>query len=429
MDPGDLKKNELINEIKARGFTKLPEEVSELRFVLRKLIRDGATVVPQPIADLDEERQKIGDSIKCLEEDILKYPGRNSKLTERRLRSRLCHIRNRLERLDKTVGSANPQDKVKIEEIFRELSDKSTILEAKLETTVSNLISSMSFSFEPLKVIRPDMDANSSSDDAEEINPIGNSTLCSEVRRKRFPPVYLWGCTFNGDASPNVVLDFLERIEELRIARGCSKSDLFLAAIDVFVGPALTWFRSIRRNVSDWDGLVSALKAEFLPPYYDDTIWQEIRERKQSKREKVGVYIAAMINKFGRLTVIPDEAMQIRYIKNNLQQHFRSALLLQNIQTTSELISTCRLIEIDSTPSTSSVSLLSTSESANRKGPPERLVSSERNRFQRKCWNCGEVGHPFFVCKAPIKRQFCFKCGHRDTIQSECPVCNPNSKN
>ena len=82
-------------------------------------------------------------------------------------------------------------------------------------------------------------------------------------------PVHKWNVTFDGKSQHDSVNGFLQRIEELRVARNTSKAELFRSAVDLFDGKALLWYRSIKPSVSSWDQLIQALKRDFLPPDYD----------------------------------------------------------------------------------------------------------------------------------------------------------------
>jgi hypothetical protein len=53
-------------------------------------------------------------------------------------------------------------------------------------------------------------------------------------------PVHKWGIHFNDHTD---LIIFLEQVDDLIIA-------LNVSAVDLFEGPALTWFRSIRDNVT-----------------------------------------------------------------------------------------------------------------------------------------------------------------------------------
>jgi hypothetical protein len=61
-------------------------------------------------------------------------------------------------------------------------------------------------------------------------------------------PIHTWGVSFNGEENGMTVNQFLERVEELSVARNATNRDLFNAAIDLFSGKALIWYRSVRER-------------------------------------------------------------------------------------------------------------------------------------------------------------------------------------
>lgn len=114
-------------------------------------------------------------------------------------------------------------------------------------------------------------------------------------RRTNYLPVYKWEIHYDGKSD---LIPFLERIEELRVARGASSEALFQSAIDLFKGDALSWFRSARNSVSSWDELVGLLRRDFLAPDYDDVIWEEIRNRRHRKGETFREHLRCRNGKF-----------------------------------------------------------------------------------------------------------------------------------
>ncbi|KAJ8936197.1 hypothetical protein NQ318_008494 [Aromia moschata] len=80
--------------------------------------------------------------------------------------------------------------------------------------------------------------------------------------------------TFNDSSTSNLFYTyqsklshrFLERVEELRMARHVSKETLFESGIDLFSGRAYQFYVAYRNQVSTWDELVALLKEEFLSP-------------------------------------------------------------------------------------------------------------------------------------------------------------------
>jgi hypothetical protein len=54
--------------------------------------------------------------------------------------------------------------------------------------------------------------------------------------------------------------------------------------------------------LSDWDEVVQLLKQEFLPPDFDELLWDEIKGRLQGKSESITIYVAVMETLFARLS-------------------------------------------------------------------------------------------------------------------------------
>ncbi|KAH0822302.1 hypothetical protein GEV33_000489 [Tenebrio molitor] len=105
--------------------------------------------------------------------------------------------------------------------------------------------------------------------------PLCNSTLkTSAVLRHaaaKSVPVYKWGVSYDGRSD---LVAFLEKVNDLTVARSVTEDELFRSAYDLFTEPALTWYRSVRDTVGSWNQLVTLLKTNFLPSDYDVTIWE-----------------------------------------------------------------------------------------------------------------------------------------------------------
>lgn len=104
--------------------------------------------------------------------------------------------------------------------------------------------------------------------------PVGNNATAV--------PVYKWGLTSDGTTS---VKAFLERVNELAISRGVSEDQLFYSGFDLFQGAALSWYRANRDSFLSWSDLVEALKRDFLPLFYDESLLEQIKVRFQGRQE------------------------------------------------------------------------------------------------------------------------------------------------
>lgn len=61
----------------------------------------------------------------------------------------------------------------------------------------------------------------------------------------------------------SIVTNFLERIEDLRVALGVRKERLHSIAIELFKKEALIWYRT--QNFSSWDDLTISIRETCLP--------------------------------------------------------------------------------------------------------------------------------------------------------------------
>jgi hypothetical protein len=219
------------------------------------------------------------------------------------------------------------------------------------------------------------------------------------------------------------VNSFLERVEEYRVARGVSTHELLVSAVDLLEGPALIWYRSVRSTVHSWEEFVRLIRLEYLPFDYEHELWSEIRHRVQGAEESVGAYFACMINLFNRLPVQPSEAERLNILRRNLLPYFIHGIGLIDIETVSQLMATCKKLEVTK-------SLATASRAANPKAsllePDLADDTSVRPKPVRKsvaavsCWNCQHTGHVFAQCSEPRRRTFCFRCGKPDVTKNSC---------
>lgn len=243
-----------------------------------------------------------------------------------------------------------------------------------------------------------------------------------------------WDCRFSGDGTGQSINAFLENISAIRRARNTSRRDLFRQAIDLFEGPALSWYKSIRRDVDSWDEIVNLLREEFEPEDYEDRLWEEIRNRTQGREEKVGAFIVTMKNYFARLPNLPSEKKMLKQIQKNLTPFFQERLALESVKTIEQLRKLCKQIE-------------SCRERVNNYRPPPRdnpecmerdlaynhpkdVKKSSHNEnkiVNAKCWNCQTYGHRFKSCQEAQKK-FCHRCGQSGKPTKECNKCNPGNE-
>lgn len=273
--------------------------------------------------------------------------------------------------------------------------------------------------------------------------PVATDRLGS--RRTRYSPVHKWGLSFSGDTTVSVT-SFLERVQELQLARDVSHEELFDSASDLFTGKALVWYRGVRPSMTCWQDVESLLKETFLPSNYNDDLLTEIKERTQGAHENVSLYIATMQGLFNKLCPVPTVPEQLRIIRKNLLPYFMNHLALRDIETIPELNKLCRKLAECKTqvgkfkPPPTKLGLLEpemaclTVGSGNQprvqfsRPPVKYRPNSPPNRNvnpTRRCWNCSDVGHLAPACPNP-RTVYCFGCGRQGVMRQNCPRCSEN---
>lgn len=436
MDCDRLNKDELTYELKIRGFTDV-SNVQEMRSRLRYLLRmeqSGQTLTyPKSTLKCDEEFKIITDKIKEIRALIveLKSPSRKSG-PYKKIETKLGHI---LKRTDRTISGKEDEDKTRVSllsEIFE--------LGSQLETRIENLereSASLSMLDASLKdVDLGESDSNSVDDDGAAANMSTSiRKSVSSTSTVKSVPVVKWNVSFTGDVKQVSVSAFLERIEELCIARHVSKDDLFDSAVDLFKGQALVWFRANRKDFKDWDSLAKAMKIQFQPYDYDERLYDEIKRRTQGQDEPIGIYLAVMTNLFNRMSISIPEQTQLRILLKNISPFYQINLGLVEINNIDELKNLCAKIErkkhtIDNfaAPSRKKCDLepdlayvTSVQESSNN-------AIATTSGTSMKCWNCNQLGHRSAQCNQS-KRKHCYRCGEPNVTVKSCGKCNSNPGN
>lgn len=250
-------------------------------------------------------------------------------------------------------------------------------------------------------------------------------------------PVYKWGLQFDGQSQS--VGAFLQRVEEIRRARGVSHDELFDSAVDLFSGSALVWYRSTIGRINTWTSLCRELKIVFQTPDHDIRLQQEIFSRVQGDSEPIDLFIAAMEGLYGRLATIVPEDVRLTQIFHNLNPQLQDRLALFDVTSIEQLRLFGRKAEAGRFRSTvprgsmRSVGALEPDlalayEPSRRRTNQIASVQTPlpKKEIRAVCWNCSEVGHRHNTCQKP-KKKFCFGCGTPDVIKSNCPKCTKRS--
>lgn len=411
-DPKFLLDSEVDYELRIRNSKTVRDVENRKRILKRALITFpcGDLTLIDPLYAFNDEQLQINATLANIQDIVTNLPElRETEESFIRLKSRLCHVFFRIGRIKLEPNNLDATSTFKNESMatYFLLEDE---LYSKIKFT--NVLNAVN---------------------------VGNQF--QQVARHNSVPVYKWNISFDG--TPNKLYSFLERVEELAVARNISKAELFNSASDLFIGKAHTWLRANQLNFNNWDELISAIKTELLPSEYDDQLWNEIKKRTQGKNESISIYISVMETLFKRLTVYPEEQKRIKIIREGLLPDFQILLALTDIFTIEELkIKGRRIEEINWSknnyvppprkseliePNLAYVeSATSSVASFDNQRPCQRKVNTILSASKHiTCFNCKEKNHTFRNCTLP-KNKFCFKCGESNCTIKTCKKCSKN---
>lgn len=258
-------------------------------------------------------------------------------------------------------------------------------------------------------------------------------------------PVASWNLVFSGNASGKSLNDFLSQVQMYARADGVSNVELLRAAVYLFAGPALTWYRAYGPRFNSWEHLVQTLRQEFLPYDYDYGLLREIEQRKQGKGESFAMFLANMEMMYRGLqhTIVPEQQM-IDTIMRNLLPYYAEKLVMCDIGSIRDLSLYCRRIEnfqFRMNKQSENTGSLLEPQFAFRGKPmqrnlinaiesnPEPFANVPRQTIGLGCFNCQGIDHDHKNCPSPKLRIFCYNCGEVGQLATFCFKCNPNSGN
>lgn len=427
-----LSKDELTYELTVLGVTTLTD-VNEMRKALRrlrKLQKSASFVFPDYPYTYDEDREALEAKVKEIESLVSTFSDSSKSTEYKKVITKLTHATSRLNRCKPTTDEQRRQ----VSQMLVSLTSLGSSLRSKAKQFVmaSTLNASIvGTASSPIKSTGAVVESSDESSD-DEAKP-GDSDKSSFVPMSvsNYVPLTKWNLHFSGENSVMTVNAFLERVEELMVARHVTKEQVFRSALDLFSGKALVWYRANRKKLSDWDELIVALREEFQHPDYDEMLFDEIRRRTQGTHESIGMYVSIMSNLFSRLAIKIPESNRVRIMSKNLAPFYQGQLGLADARTVDELVALGKKLE------------QRRSYVENYVPPPRRnqslepdlayvdsasvsTVSTERSSSV-KCWNCEQNGHMAINCRQP-RRKHCYKCGQPNVTTRTCNRCSLNSR-
>lgn len=260
-------------ELKFRGFSPLDNEtVAVLRGKLRELLdkeRDG--VVFQPISNfnLENEVELVEAKVAEILEWVNGFEKGDRNVHPSKIKTALYHYTRRISvHLPQLIEPIKTKGKV-LYKGLQEITDKfkGIVMESRSQFVNVPLL--------------PERNETAPS--------VGEDHSLSRERTQsvfKIVPFYKWNINFSASRDENGNR-FIERVEELAVARGVDQNSLAQGAVDFFSAEALTRYRLVKCSVGNWADLKIALRTKFLPRDYEESLWEEIRSRKQRTDERV----------------------------------------------------------------------------------------------------------------------------------------------
>jgi hypothetical protein len=211
IDPENLSDDQISYEMRIRSLQ--PNESRESRIkILKRAFQKNIPVTTNATFDFESEKELVEKTLQDITTAIVELD--TSQITVvRDIETQLAYVTKRILPFPLTIGN-----RVEAEKLVRTAHATCLELEADFVDKVEGT---------PLNQ-----------------TPLKTSAVPSHAA------VYKWGVSYDGRS---VLVAFLEKVKDLTVARGVTEDELFRSAYDFFTEPALTWYRSVRDNVSSWN--------------------------------------------------------------------------------------------------------------------------------------------------------------------------------
>lgn len=407
MNVHHLLRDELEYELKMRGVDATTMKVTDMRASLRSLTKLERANRSMAYADcpFDATTELPAISAKYTELSVL-LDEAGTDLTGRvghRGVSRVLHLLDRVDLIPLTSDEDATLPKQRGEWLAKVSALLTRFQRFRTSDREVNLSSTIADASAPAS--DDDTEDGSEDDEPAAVSRSGGPASGSRV------PLYKWNVRFSGEPNTLSVMNFLERVEELRLARGYSEAELHRGSLDLFEGKALLWYRSAIRQCRTWRELAVRLKTHYLPPDYRNRLFQELLSRTQGPNEPFVEYfscIQALIVRYGGMS----KAVQLDIVRRNLAPFY--LMQLPAVDTLDELETECLKLETKkfladhyrAPPRRSDASVepelacLSAGLSAVNVSPirPEDDERAPRPVDDRRCYHCGLKGHLIRDC-------------------------------
>lgn len=428
-----LGKDELEYELKVRGISVGTCEIMRHNLAMAiRLEKSGDSFkYPKYPFTFTEDYAAVVSKLDETETWLKNFEPQPSESALKKLETRLAHIMNRLDNMEVKETEEQENKSVLVARALALMASLASFKEDREKGLGSVPLS--------VGVLATDTQASFDEDLAR---AMGSSVLEERERSPRnvdtaaIKPIHpsKWGLTFSGDKKSLSINAFLEKVEELRVARNVSEAVLLDSGIDLFTGRAYQFYLTCRKEVKSWEGLVQMFREEYQPPDYNEKLFEEIKRRTQGPEESIGIYLALMAGYFKRLTCPISEEVKLKILLRNIAPFYQRQLCLVEVTSISHLRDLCRKIEAKreavenfSAPPTRRAHVLepdlayvgvegvSNEEVMRMDVPPTTSAGVV-------CFRCNQPGHRAIGCA--MRKKICFKCKAEGYTVRTCPKCS-----
>lgn len=426
-----LSKDELEYELSLYGVSG-EATVESMRRSLRQLRRlyTGTNYeLPAYPFSFEQDSTALQAKIKTLTDAVEKFSDVRTSSDYLKLSSSIACAFGRVQRskpLTEADSKLRQQFSVQLVDLLSRLSHQAKFARKSMVRAQSTLLD--------ITMVTPpgnEDEASSSSSDES----VAGATSVPTAHHPKPVPVSSWGLKFSGNPKDMSVNAFIERVNELKVARNSNDRLLFASAIDLFTGNAAIWYRANKDTYNNWSDLMVGLRSEFLLPEYDEHLFEEIKHRTQGPNESIGIYVSVMKNLFGRLCTSVPESTRLKILVRNLAPFYQTQLGLVEITSIAQLLQYGKQLEARRAsveayvpPPTRGKSLEPDLACVSASSGSDRGTTVEAGPSNSiKCWNCGRNGHRSAQCSQQ-RRRHCFGCGRPNVTRFSCPSCSGNGR-
>lgn len=249
-------------------------------------------------------------------------------------------------------------------------------------------------------------------------------------------PISQWRISFSGERDGLHLYDFLSQIALFQRSEKVTDTEMMYSIIHLLTGRARLWFMSVYEQFRDWSQVITEMKREFLPANYDYLLFTDINNRRQKEQETFSEFLTHMQAMFKCLSIPIVESHKLYIVQRNLLPRYAMAIAPLELRSLYELSEACRRID-NATLHANRVSfsvpfnnirpeVCAVQQQFNNRNSSQSVPNVPRRNVYNKCWNCQAIGHSHRECQAPKNGIFCFGCGARGIIASDCDRCRGN---